>query len=135
MRTRGVARASRRAAGRPSVRLLFRAFSDPIRLRILHLLREREACVGDLVTVLRVPQGTTSRHLTYLRRAALVRTRRSGLWIHYSLGPARGALHASLIECLASCAREMPELGGDRRRLATLRKTGGCCPGSGVRPK
>jgi ArsR family transcriptional regulator len=111
----------------PTARLLFRAFSDPIRLRILHLLREREICVGDLVKVLRVPQATASRHLTYLRRARLVHTRKSGLWVYYSLAPAAGRLHTSLLECLASCAREVPELGTDTRRYAALRKSGGCC--------
>ena len=42
---------------------LFRVMADPIRLRILHLLRAGELCVGDLVTVLDVPQPTASRHL------------------------------------------------------------------------
>ena len=128
MRTRGVARASRRAAAKPAVRLLFRAFSDPIRLRMLHLVREREACVGDLVKVLRVPQATASRHLTYLRRARLVRTRKSGLWIYYALAAPTGQLHGSLLACLESCAREMPELAADTRRLAALQRAGGCCP-------
>jgi len=42
---------------------MFRAFSDPIRLRTLHLLLGGEMCVGDLVEVLQVPQPTASRHL------------------------------------------------------------------------
>jgi hypothetical protein len=37
---------------------LFRVMADPIRLRILYLLRAGELCVGDLVTVLNVPQPT-----------------------------------------------------------------------------
>jgi DNA-binding transcriptional ArsR family regulator len=60
------------------VNLMFRAFSDRTRLRILHLLSEGELCVGDLVGVLRVPQPTASRHLAYLRRAGLVVTRKNG---------------------------------------------------------
>ncbi|MFL5410518.1 MAG: ArsR/SmtB family transcription factor, partial [Myxococcales bacterium] len=42
---------------------MFRALSDPTRLRIVHLLRDGPLCVGDLVTVLRVAQPTASRHL------------------------------------------------------------------------
>ena len=129
MRTAGPARVSRRAAAaKPATRLLFRAFSDPTRLRILNLLRHREICVGDLVKVLRVPQATASRHLTYLRRARLVRTRKNGLWIYYALAPSTGRLHSSLLACLRSCAHEMPELAVDVQRFEALRKSGGCCP-------
>jgi ArsR family transcriptional regulator, arsenate/arsenite/antimonite-responsive transcriptional repressor len=93
----------------------------------LHLLQRRQICVGDLVKVLRVPQATASRHLTYLRRARLVTTRKNGLWVYYSLAPAVGKLHRSLLKCLASCVQELPELAGDVERYELLRKSGGCC--------
>lgn len=111
-----------------NVNLLFRAFSDRTRLRILHLLRGGEVCVGDLAKALRVPQPTASRHLAYLRRAGLVLTRRQGLWTFYSLAPAKGQFHQSLLRCLGSCFREIPELEGDARRYARIQKAGGCCP-------
>jgi ArsR family transcriptional regulator len=110
------------------VSLLFRAFSDRTRLRILHLLRRQETCVGDLVKVLRVPQPTASRHLTYLRRAGLVLGRRDGLWIHYRLAPARGKVHRKLIDCLSACLAELPELAADTRRYRAVTRAGGCCP-------
>ena len=59
---------------------LFRAVSDRTRLRILHLLQDGELCVCDLVSVLRVPQPTASRHLAYLRRAGLVQVRKDKSW-------------------------------------------------------
>jgi ArsR family transcriptional regulator len=107
--------------------MMFRAFSDPTRLRILHLLQGGELCVGDLVAILKVPQPTASRHLTYLRRAGLVRTRKAGLWIFYSLSPARGPLHEKLLECLACCFDEVPNIGADARRAEKIRRSGGCC--------
>src|SRR5437868_10313270 len=85
------------------VDLMFRAFSDRTRLRILHLLRDGELCVCDLVKVLSVPQPKASRHLAYLRRAGLVVARKDGLWAHYRLAPARSAFHEKLLDCLASC--------------------------------
>ncbi|MEO8036736.1 MAG: metalloregulator ArsR/SmtB family transcription factor [Acidobacteriota bacterium] len=78
----------------------FAAFSDPTRLRILHLLRDGELCVGDLVATLGLPQSTTSRHLAYLRRSSLVETRKSGLWTYYSLAPAKSDFHRKLLDCL-----------------------------------
>ena len=110
------------------VDLIFRAFSDRTRLRILHLLQEGEICVGDLVKILRVPQATTSRHLAYFRRSGLVLTNKKGLWIYYSLAPARGVLHRKLLDCLNSCFVEVPELRIDRERLRSSRKSGSCCP-------
>jgi ArsR family transcriptional regulator len=110
------------------VNRLFRAFSDRTRLRILHLVSGREVCVGDLVKVLRVPQPTASRHLGYLRRAGLVVSRKDGLWSYYSLAPAKGQFHQSLLACLESCFAEVPELEEDDRRYARVKKSGGCCP-------
>ena len=106
----------------------FAAFSDPTRLRILHLLREGELCVGDLVGILDMPQPTISRHLAYLRRSALVETRKSGLWMYYSLAMAKSEFHQKLLDCLTACFADVPELKSDARRAKKVRKAGGCCP-------
>jgi ArsR family transcriptional regulator len=106
----------------------FRAFSDETRLRILHLLQSGELCVGDIVAILRVPQPTASRHLSYLRKAKLVDTRKSGQWIHYALAPSRSVFHKKLLECLTNCFDEVEALKSDAERLKKLREKGGCCP-------
>ena len=112
-----------------SITLMFRAFADPTRLRILGLLSHGgELCVGDLVATLRVPQPTTSRHLAYLRRAGLVGVRKDGLWSHYSLAGARTATHRALLRTLRGSLPSVAELEADRRCLEALRRTGGCCP-------
>jgi ArsR family transcriptional regulator, arsenate/arsenite/antimonite-responsive transcriptional repressor len=109
--------------------LMFRAFSDRTRLRILYLLKEGESCVGDLVEVLRIDQPRVSRHLDYLKKAGLVYVRRSRTWRFYSLAPAQGAFHEKLLECLTCCFGEVPQLQTDRLRATKLKKSGGgCCP-------
>jgi ArsR family transcriptional regulator len=106
------------------VDLMFRAFSDRTRLRILNMLRASdELCVCDLVAVLKAPQPKVSRHLAYLRRAGLVKARKDGLWSYYTLACARGAFHERLLDCLACCFREVPELASD---IALLRSRGRC---------
>jgi ArsR family transcriptional regulator len=107
---------------------MFRAFSDRTRLRVLHLLREGEMCVADLVTVLRVEQPSASRHLAYLRKAGLVSVRKTGLWKYYSLAPAQTPFHQKLLECLACCFEEVPEIQKDQIRAKKVRAKGGCCP-------
>jgi len=102
----------------PTVDLMFRAFSDRTRLRILHMLLGGELCVCDIVAVLAVPQPKASRHLAYLRRAGLVLARKEGLWSYYSLATARGTFHKKLLDCLSCCFHEVPELAADAKRLA-----------------
>jgi ArsR family transcriptional regulator len=113
-----------------SIDAMFRAFSDRTRLRILHVLQDGELCVGDIVAILQAPQPRVSRHLAYLRKAKLVVVRRSGFWSHYSLAPAKAPFHRKLLECLAKCFGEVPELRTDSARAAKIRKSGGCCPSS-----
>jgi len=108
---------------------MFRAFADPTRLRLLHLLGEGELCVSDIIQVLQVPQAKVSRHLIYLRQAGLVECRREGLWRFYRLSPPRSAFHRKLLDCLGQCFRSVPGMAADRRRVAKLKKSGGCCPG------
>jgi ArsR family transcriptional regulator len=112
------------------VDLIFRAFSDRTRLRILNLLRGGELCVCDLIDVIGAPQAKISRHLAYLRNAGLVRARKEGLWQYYSLIEPRGSFHAKLMECLQCCFTDVPELVKDAVRVGRKQRCAGgseCC--------
>ena len=109
------------------VDLAFRAFADPTRLRILHLLRDGELCVCDIVRTIGAPQPKISRHLAYLRRAGLVLARKEGLWSHYSLAPVRDEFHGKLLDCLSCCFGGVPALKKDASALRTPKSTRGCC--------
>ena len=63
----------------------FHALSEPLRIRLLELLREQELCVCELCEVLEVSQSKLSFHLKTLKEAGLVRSRQEGRWIYYSL--------------------------------------------------
>src|ERR1700728_4233307 len=99
------------------VDVMFRAFSDRTRLRILHMLLGGELCVCDIVDVLGVPQPKASRHLAYLRRAGLVEARKEGLWSYYKLKPGKNAFHTKLLEWLGCCFADVPELAKDAKHL------------------
>ena len=85
-------------------------------------------CVGDIVQILGLPQPTASRHLAYLRRAGLVNVRKEGLWCLYSITKARDRFHRRLLDCLACCFDEVPELAADSAKAEKILKNGGCCP-------
>jgi ArsR family transcriptional regulator len=112
------------------VDLMFRAFSDRTRLRILCLLHKREFCVGDIVDILQVPQPKISRHLANLRKAGLVAVRKSGLWCYYSLAPAQTGFQEKLLSCLSNCFSDVPQIQMDQARATEIKSTGGCCPPS-----
>jgi len=63
----------------------FHALSDPLRISVLELLRQRELCVCDLCEALGVNQSKLSFHLKTLKEAGLVHSRQEGRWIYYSL--------------------------------------------------
>ncbi len=67
----------------------FKGLGDPIRLRILELLRGGERSVGEIVERLDLPQNTVSMHLGCLRWCGYVETRRDGRYVYYSLGDPR----------------------------------------------
>jgi ArsR family transcriptional regulator len=99
------------------VGIMFRAFSDRTRLRILNLLKTGEICVCDLVRVIGAPQPTISRHLAYLRKAGLVTARKQGLWMYYELAVVKNEFHRKLLDCLACCFTDVPELTKDAKGL------------------
>ena len=100
---------------------LFRAFADPTRLRILSLLLEqKELCVCDLCEVLDEIQPKVSRHLATLRRVGLVRVRRDGKWMIYSLADAPAPLQRTLLRCVGSCLAGFDVLADDLKRLRAL---------------
>ena len=64
---------------------LFRALSHPVRLRILDILAQQEACVCHLTAILGQRQPYVSQQLAILRDAGLVVDRREGTLIYYRL--------------------------------------------------
>ena len=64
---------------------LFRALADETRTRILYLLSERELCVCDLAHLLELSLPAVSHHLRLLRMMRLVRPRRNGKQVFYTL--------------------------------------------------
>lgn len=64
---------------------LFKVFGDSTRIRILFVLFEAEVCVCDLAKVLNMTQSAISHQLRILKQNKLVKSRREGKSIFYSL--------------------------------------------------
>jgi ArsR family transcriptional regulator, arsenate/arsenite/antimonite-responsive transcriptional repressor len=105
---------------------LFKAVSDPTRLRLLNLLRLGSICVCELHALLKIPQPTASRHLAALRHAGLVEDCRSGTRIIYSLAPAKTPQIEALHELLDKCCPGDEVMQADLARLTEAVKNGSC---------
>lgn len=66
-----------------------KAIAHPVRLRIVEILAEGEACVCHLTAILRQRQPYVSQQLTVLRGAGLVHDRRDGVMVYYRLADER----------------------------------------------
>ena len=64
---------------------LFKVFGDPTRIRILFVLFETEVCVCDLARALNMTQSAVSLQLRILKQSRLVKNRREGKSMFYSL--------------------------------------------------
>ena len=64
---------------------LFKALGDPTRLRLIMALREQEMCVCDLAATFGLTESAVSHQLRRLREQSLVRARREGQVVYYSL--------------------------------------------------
>lgn len=73
---------------------LYKVFSDTTRIRILYALSNMELCVYDIAAVVGMSQSAISHQLRVLKQAKLVKYRREGKTIFYSL--ADGHIHTIL---------------------------------------
>jgi ArsR family transcriptional regulator, arsenate/arsenite/antimonite-responsive transcriptional repressor len=89
-----------------------KALSDDKRLRILGQLAGGERCVCDLTDALDAGQSLLSFHLKTLKDAGLVRDRRAGRWVHYSINVETLAELEDVLRTIRESATSAP-VGGD----------------------
>lgn len=93
----------------------FHALSDETRLEIVDMLSTGERCVCELTGALDAAQSRLSFHLKVLRDAGVVRDRRKGRWIYYSLNR----------DCLEEMAGVLQSF--EPRRELPVAAADGCC--------
>jgi DNA-binding transcriptional ArsR family regulator len=67
---------------------LFKALGDPNRVKLIHTLMQGELCVHDLSEILEMGQSAVSHQLRYLRNLRIVKRRKEGKTVYYSLDDA-----------------------------------------------
>lgn len=64
---------------------IFKALADPTRLNIIHVLSKQPLCVCDIANLLGMTQSAISHHLRLLRNLRLVKFKKEGRMVIYSL--------------------------------------------------
>jgi len=100
---------------------VLKALADENRLRALYALKGGELCVCQLIALLDLAPSTVSKHLTVLRSARLVESRKDGRWMYYCLSkefrtPSAGKLLALLFKDMAKTRRIIE----DRKNLKRI---------------
>ncbi|MEW5864816.1 MAG: metalloregulator ArsR/SmtB family transcription factor [Pseudomonadota bacterium] len=98
---------------------LLKAMANPVRLLVLCQLAEGEKSVGELERVVDVSQSALSQHLALLRQRGIVKFRREGQTLYYSLaGPEAPTLLAALYAVYCSNVRRAAARRRGRRKTA-----------------
>jgi DNA-binding transcriptional ArsR family regulator len=100
---------------------VLKALADENRLRALCALREGQLCVCQLIALLDLAPSTVSKHLSILRAARLVDSRKEGRWMYYRLSkafrtPSTGRMLALLFKEMKKTAR----ISSDRKHLKRI---------------
>ena len=102
---------------------IFGALSDENRLRMLYALRHGELCVCQLIELMGLSPSTVSKHLSILRDAGLLDSRKEGRWVYYRLAdpfpfPFLGKKAAPIFQSLEQAAA----VKADDRHLRAIGK-------------
>lgn len=99
---------------------IFRALGDPSRAKVVYSLLHQELCVCDLAAIVGLSESATSQHLRVLRGLRLVKSRRDGKMVYYSLDDQH--IQTLLDVCLSHVAHrsgikaaDLVTLGGQSR--------------------
>lgn len=93
---------------------VLKAMGHPSRLLMLDALTGGERCVCNLQELVGSDMSTVSKHLSLLRDAGLVQSRKQGLWVHYRLSAEVAELLAAVDRVLGDAREPLPEAGEAR---------------------
>ncbi|MGH7832063.1 MAG: ArsR/SmtB family transcription factor [Candidatus Binatia bacterium] len=101
---------------------ILKALADRTRLRILAAVAEEELTVGEVQEIVGSVQSSVSRNLAILRDAGLIRDRKDGTNVYFSLRSDMSEPIKGLYQSLRPRFAELPEAKADRVRLAECRR-------------
>ena len=100
--------------------ILMKALSDSNRVRGLLALRSGELCVCQLIEFLELAPSTVSKHMSILKQAKLVQSRKESRWIYYKITEDTSETIQTLIELTISGLVNSSDILNDNKRLKKI---------------
>ena len=100
-----------------------KALSDENRVRALMMLIDGELCVCQIIEMLGLAPSTVSKHMSILRQAGLVETRKDGRWIYYRLAESHKSAAFEAVRWLEKHLKKDPVVLEDNKRLKKVKKS------------
>lgn len=98
-----------------------KALADETRVRVLLALRRGELCVCQIVELTGLATSTISKHMSILKQAQLVDSRKQGRWMYYRLPDEQTPeLVRRSLDWVADSLEQDPKVLSDRKRLAAI---------------
>ena len=101
---------------------MYKALSEEMRLRIMMLLTHGELCVCDLMAIFNEGQSKVSRHLIYLKHSGLVKSKRVGTWMHYSINETLNITIDAQLTFMKQQLTQLPVFRNDEQKLEEVKK-------------
>ncbi|UCD17877.1 MAG: winged helix-turn-helix transcriptional regulator [Candidatus Zixiibacteriota bacterium] len=100
-----------------------KALADDNRVRALMILAGHELCLCQIIELLNLAPSTVSRHMSILRRAGLVESRKENRWVYYSLPKGNIPSYVTdVLEWLRTALDKDVQIKKDRKRLKEIMK-------------
>jgi ArsR family transcriptional regulator, arsenate/arsenite/antimonite-responsive transcriptional repressor len=101
---------------------IMKALSDENRIRALMMLTGGELCVCQIIEMLRIAPSTVSKHISILRQAGLVESRKEGRWVYYQLARGENQTIREILEWLKEHLKNDNIILDDVKQLRRMRK-------------
>ena len=106
----------------PDILSITKALSDETRVRALMVLVGGELCLCQIIETLGLAPSTVSKHMSILRNAGLVETRKQARWIYYRLVDRESQSEYAILNWLEKHLKKDKRISDDIKKLRRIRK-------------
>jgi DNA-binding transcriptional ArsR family regulator len=98
-----------------------KALADPNRVRALAALQSGELCICQIIAMLKLAPSTISKHMSLLKQAGLVQSRKEGRWVYYRLPDQNaGLVAAAFINLCKQLLKNDPAIRVDKSKIEII---------------
>ncbi len=99
-----------------------KALSDENRIRIIVSLNEGELCVCQVIELLKLAPSTVSKHISILKNANLVDSRKDGRWVYYKLPIKKTDKIKTILKWIRNHTKDSVRIQSDLKTLAKIKR-------------